>query len=190
MVTLYSLLDRTRRRKCTNPRDKIYSLLGIVDCGASISPDYSKSVEEVFTDTARIMIREYQHLGILSHAGYRERQPGIPTWAPTWGNRGCVSLRLRDGNGRARYRAASKTVPSVIYDGDTKYVLKLRGLRVDRVAAVYFAFTLLKEQREKDTIPSAAEMYSIRFGAEGSKLISPHQFVERNHHEFVETTAK
>jgi hypothetical protein len=31
-------------------------------------------------------------------------------------------------------------------------------LRVDRIAAVYSAFTLLKELREKDAIPSAAEM--------------------------------
>ncbi|KAF5592185.1 heterokaryon incompatibility protein [Fusarium subglutinans] len=57
---LVLLLDATRNRRCQEPRDRIYGLLGLVDSWRfteSIVPDYSISLEELYiTATWKAMI--------------------------------------------------------------------------------------------------------------------------------------
>jgi Heterokaryon incompatibility protein (HET) len=140
LLTLNALLANTRTRACTDPRDKVYSLLGIASCQGKIFPDYSKTAADVFTETARTLIIEYQHLEVLSNAIYLERQASIPSWVPDWSRPSdCLPLGMRNTNGGARYHAALTTKPSVIDDKSSPYKLKLRGLQVDRVAIIYSA---------------------------------------------------
>jgi hypothetical protein len=54
-------LQSLRGFKCADPRDHIYGLLGFYDCDrvadeshlALLDPDYTTSVEQVFTDATR-----------------------------------------------------------------------------------------------------------------------------------------
>jgi hypothetical protein len=57
---LYDLINSTVECICTDPKDKIYALLGLLDDNQSkeISVDYSKSLFEVFSDVMRF----YFHL--------------------------------------------------------------------------------------------------------------------------------
>ena len=51
--TVIELLILTRVQFATNPRDKVYSVLGLAkDSNQYPPPDYTKSVERVFTETA------------------------------------------------------------------------------------------------------------------------------------------
>jgi hypothetical protein len=85
-------------KQATEPRDKLYSVLGLVGSDL-LRPDYSASVERVFADFAERSIRMEGGLDILNHAGHfelpvlveedRKRKPPatnlfVPTWAPNW----------------------------------------------------------------------------------------------------------
>jgi hypothetical protein len=85
LVTLFST------REATDPRDKIYSLLGLVsDWGGepSLLPDYTKTNSCVYEDAAlRIMRTSPQPLSLLSHRlpdTHLPLDPTLPSWVPNW----------------------------------------------------------------------------------------------------------
>lgn len=80
---------RSRRRQASDPRDKVFALLGIssgLDLeDPRIAIDYSKPVDRVFTDFASYLIESSGRYDVLSHAGYNK---GLtPSWAPMWSRR-------------------------------------------------------------------------------------------------------
>ena len=86
-LDLLGLIRLMNRFEATNPRDKLYALLGLGDLvNVSIIPDYSKSVSEVFSDFVRTFVRDTRRLSILAGAGigYPQPQPGIDvsSWVP------------------------------------------------------------------------------------------------------------
>ncbi|KAK4450871.1 heterokaryon incompatibility protein-domain-containing protein [Podospora aff. communis PSN243] len=85
-LSLRELLPRFRHRGATDPRDKVYGLLALVD-GLSgekkIEPDYTKSVVEVYTDTVTHILREDRSLDVLYRLPEMEehkRLEGLPSW--------------------------------------------------------------------------------------------------------------
>jgi hypothetical protein len=55
------VIDNSETRlEATNPRDKIYGLLGLAKDTFGIRPDYSEPISKVYTDTARVLIRSGQ----------------------------------------------------------------------------------------------------------------------------------
>lgn len=52
-------------RNCSDARDKVFGILSTCD-SESIRVDYSKSVKDIFTDTARYLIQKDQNLDVLS----------------------------------------------------------------------------------------------------------------------------
>ncbi|KAH6673875.1 heterokaryon incompatibility protein-domain-containing protein [Halenospora varia] len=79
------ILRRNTILRATDPRDKIYGLLGLMRF--DIVPDYSKSVRDVFTEAAAKHL-EYFGLGeTLNQAGIGyEDTFGLPSWVPNWNN--------------------------------------------------------------------------------------------------------
>lgn len=93
--SLLTLLAETRRFKATDPRDKIFSLLGISNEGSNVDfqrdnnlqPSYRKDVVEVYRDLARFYIaKEPQELDVLSHVQHTNDLTGgsFPSWVPKW----------------------------------------------------------------------------------------------------------
>jgi hypothetical protein len=88
LVMLMFLLKQTRHRKATDPRDKIFGLLGLVSHGPNptgIVPDYKRTEAQVYTDVAMRIIRHLQNLSPLF--AVREDKglvTGLPTWVPNW----------------------------------------------------------------------------------------------------------
>ena len=83
LVTFYVNVRPRSQLRSTNPRDKIYSLLGIASDAEQLKivPDYSKSVEEVYTDAAGKILS----LGKLELLHYVHPQnPKMPSWVPDW----------------------------------------------------------------------------------------------------------
>ena len=81
--------------EATDPRDKVYSVLGITNCDAR--PNYSISVESVFAEFARISARSSCNLSLLDFSGLGimpVREEGrfsmdvhhlfLPSWVPNW----------------------------------------------------------------------------------------------------------
>ncbi|KAH8668562.1 heterokaryon incompatibility protein-domain-containing protein [Xylariales sp. PMI_506] len=92
---LLQLLVGSRICKASDPRDKVYALLPMLDqVPDQIEVDYSKSVVQVYTDTARFLVTSVGNLDILACAQQdRNRkssdlQPSelseLPSWVPDW----------------------------------------------------------------------------------------------------------
>jgi hypothetical protein len=72
----------------TDPRDKIYGLLGLAadrdelkELG--VQPDYNHSCQSVFTSVTAAMLRQ-GHLSVLSLSQFPKSQIGLPSWVPDW----------------------------------------------------------------------------------------------------------
>lgn len=70
--SLIELLKSFRMCLCSDPRDRVYALLGLAnDQGAHqmVSVDYSKSVEAVYLECAEFLVRNGDGVEMLTHAG-------------------------------------------------------------------------------------------------------------------------
>jgi hypothetical protein len=80
------------RLDATDPRDKIYGLLGLSgpfgNYKSLVRPDYSKPVESVYCEIARALIEDDQSLRAVSYASCLsaaiDETPGLPSWVPDW----------------------------------------------------------------------------------------------------------
>lgn len=93
-ISFYELICQTRPFQSTDPRDKVFSLIGIPTADADpdrnqcfFEPDYSKTTEEVFIEVAkRISARTPASLGLLGAVQHDHywRPVTLPTWVPDW----------------------------------------------------------------------------------------------------------
>lgn len=80
-----------RTRNATDPRDKVYGLLGISQGVSTASIDYSLSPVQVFDSTTREFLDYRKNLDLLSHCTglVKSRRTtttaGLPSWVPDWG---------------------------------------------------------------------------------------------------------
>jgi hypothetical protein len=78
------LLAATCSLQATDPRDKIYGILGLTK--SKILPDYAKPASEVFRDVATLLISE-GCMEVLSYTTIQPQSPQVsvlPSWVPDW----------------------------------------------------------------------------------------------------------
>jgi hypothetical protein len=73
-----------RYSSCTDPRDKIYALLGITSAEDVFQPDYSSSVYDVYTKFVQKVVMETGSLNIICHKLSRVNKFSLPSWTPDW----------------------------------------------------------------------------------------------------------
>lgn len=87
----HQLVLHTRILQATDPRDKLYSVLGMLD--RKFKPDYSASIEDVFYDFAKEYAYAEKRLSILREAGHGtsfgtpehpRHRLFVPSWVPNW----------------------------------------------------------------------------------------------------------
>lgn len=85
---LIHLMRSFRRFQATDPRDKVFALLGIAgDTEAlGLRPDYRKSCEEVYSDLARTLIQN-GFIELLSLCEFPKQIAGLPSWVHDWSAR-------------------------------------------------------------------------------------------------------
>jgi hypothetical protein len=83
---LRDLIRECRYRKATDPRDKIFSLLGMMGDSKSafLTPDYTKSVSEVYANAAFHFIQQSGSLDPLCGWQTLGRQEQLPSWTPDY----------------------------------------------------------------------------------------------------------
>lgn len=76
----WEFLWHLRHKEATDPRDKVYGLLGLLRNHQYpfLIPDYSVNTAETFSRCTEALIRSENSLSAL--IGPRLRQPGLPTW--------------------------------------------------------------------------------------------------------------
>jgi hypothetical protein len=81
--------------KATDSKDLIYALIGFLNPGMEIKPDYDLGLEDVFSSAARSFIKGIGNLDIPAYSrGVSYSRNDIPSWCPDW-----VQIFSRGTNG-------------------------------------------------------------------------------------------
>lgn len=84
--TMETILDFTRHLQATDPRDKIYGFLALME-NCNIQPDYSKTTQQVYIQVAKLMLPETPKILVcsgISTAGNATSPAIASSWVPNW----------------------------------------------------------------------------------------------------------
>jgi hypothetical protein len=131
-IRLDRLLNLVRRADATDKRDKVYSILGLLDpaVSAEIVPNYKLSVQQIFTEFTKAVINYSGSLDQIVFGGI-PTQEGWPSWVP--------DQRLPFVRHHIRYlrsRQANGTLTASIRfceQGRNRELLICSGIQVDTV---------------------------------------------------------
>jgi hypothetical protein len=113
------LLRVTARFKATDPRDKLYALLGLAVDGDILKPDYTTSYEQMLRNFVSSHIKRYNSLTVVLGNRYRE-VPSGPSWVPDLlhdsfhGGQGLIPARNNDHFRAAGSRTAIVSVNAAV----------------------------------------------------------------------------
>lgn len=137
---LLNLLIQFRVRKATNPADKVYSMLGLVENVDTLGlvPNYHLSPAAVFKNTtATILIhsRNLDILGTCKEPSIEELRGSLPSWVTDWSNSDRVQrcFWINHHGQTRRLRASGDSTASVKFLQDNS-VLVLDGHVVDTIS--------------------------------------------------------
>jgi hypothetical protein len=139
---LLELLLSHKSKKSTDPKDKVYALVGISSSRNTFGNiDYSRSEREIFTHTARHIISSSRKLDVICVKQHDVRQYGLPSWAPDWTRPGPGSGQTIIGlqHHEPSFFAAGDSLADVEFEGDG-YVLRAKGFVLDNISAVGMTF--------------------------------------------------
>ncbi|KAF5573203.1 het-6OR heterokaryon incompatibility (het-6OR allele) [Fusarium pseudocircinatum] len=132
MLCLYELVSSTQGCHATDPRDKIFALLGLAgDRTYGIIPDYHKPESTVFAEFTLNVISETMSLDILNHTDIEDpnNKEQRPLWAPRWHTQKTLAYFDMSYHGfESSYNKNIRMKSSV-----NSQALKLRGLHIDNV---------------------------------------------------------
>ncbi len=123
------------RFKATDPRDKLFALLGLATDTDDpvLHPNYRATVRQVFTASSRYMMTTNRSLRILHIAGigWSRQIVDLPSWAPDWSAPQRVTI-FGDMADNAGYRA-SASLPSNVKAGPGPDSIALKAIFVDAI---------------------------------------------------------
>lgn len=75
-----------RAQTATNPKDAVFAMYGMLQkLNIKIAPpNYSQSVEKIYTEAAKTIILHDRSLKILQHTCENHDWPDLPSWVPDW----------------------------------------------------------------------------------------------------------
>lgn len=132
------------RFKATDPRDKIYGMLGLMkvsempeESRALLQPNYRKAVEDVYRDATVAFILAENSLALLSFAGHRRdhQSARLPSWVPDYA---VSNERTADlvGAFYSPYQASGAAPPESPSVPGRPHSIAVRVFRVDTIAAL------------------------------------------------------
>jgi hypothetical protein len=135
LLALMRKLYVQREMHATDPRDRIYALLGLATDGLDIVPDYSDSdYANLLCRTARAMI-EKQGLEVLSYSQFPKNYTPLPSWVPDWRSNLAPSYYDHSLIGPPFFQACGAMELSIV-PSPSMSVLVLEGVTVDVVEEV------------------------------------------------------
>lgn len=131
------LLSVTRLHKATNPKDRVYGILGLanfasLEIARMIKTDYTLDLENVYRDAFLAYLNQSGLLTLLRDCNLEQRHTTGATWVPDWSV-------PRNSNPLNYYFLASGSSRAVchIYDKDR---LIVTGVEVDKIVSVGAGF--------------------------------------------------
>jgi hypothetical protein len=149
--------------KAHDPRDVVYSLIGIASLTSAleIEPDYGMSWERLYTSLAKQFICKSRHLGQLAAVTQcSATQLCLPTWVPDWRqplSSSRVSTPEHPELPRKYYASGSSRV--AISHNDDPARLQLRGLRCGEVGRISLSKVEINDFLTRNYLWSANILY-------------------------------
>jgi hypothetical protein len=140
---LKDLIRECRFKQATEPKDKIYALLGLMGDKMNdlLRADYTKPAVEIYANAARHMVIQSSLLDLICGQQYEGKMRGLPSWVPDFsltGDKAPIQLLLGDQN---PFCACGKSM-YVPYAGDKDRAmdswasLHVQGVYIGEVSAV------------------------------------------------------
>lgn len=146
------LLESFHPFQASDPRDKIYSLLGLaIDRDQLDLPiDYTMNVEDLyFTALHRSLMASSDNVAFLMH-NFSNKAFNLPSWVPDWSNWVYGSLGVFN---ESIYLASGETQPELqVHEAERR--LDISGCLVDRITAVGSPIGPHYRRDHPDDIPS------------------------------------
>jgi hypothetical protein len=141
-LSLVTLLLANQGCLATDPRDKIFAMLGMATDviqpdraeGLPIWPNYSKSVAEVFTEFTKSCLDYFDTLDILAAKIWEVDGLKLPSWVPNWG-KGSQSAPLMLQENPSEYHTSRGCKGGCKYSENGQN-LHIFGILFDRIAGV------------------------------------------------------
>jgi hypothetical protein len=146
------VFDLARKAQVTNPRDKIYGMLGLLppDMVQRIQPDYSKSKDEIYMEFARLMLARCERLDeVLTRCSFAEATT-LPSWAPDW-----TCAHERKHLRRIREHKAGDNKRPVVSLQKSSRRLCVRGILFDTVKSASLPSSTLCPYGQVARLPSS-----------------------------------
>ncbi|KAE9363865.1 HET-domain-containing protein [Stipitochalara longipes BDJ] len=88
-ISLFQAMTWTLHTKATDPRDKIFALLGLCHDGFRLVPipNYKQSLGSIISEMSRLSFSRNRSLDLMCLRGTSERleeDTSLPTWVPNW----------------------------------------------------------------------------------------------------------
>jgi hypothetical protein len=177
-LPILALLHDAAGRKCTNPRDRIYGLLGVADSlvQRAIYPDYSTDVLSVYRNFSIHCLSAECSLNVLSCCTYEthgENHSQWPNWICDWSRKRIDPFFMFN----TTFLAAGSTISRFSISAD-QGTLCIEGKLVDIISVVssHLGTTLLShssfEPMDLDSIRRdwLFECFALAFGKSSSDL--------------------
>ncbi|KAL8837338.1 MAG: hypothetical protein Q9176_005756 [Flavoplaca citrina] len=153
----------SRHCRSSNPRDKIYGLLGLLDSAReakpfnTISPDYRRTIPEVYLQATKLLLESAEDLLILSTVVDRTHKEvdDLPSWVPDYSVTSTTGIWCATERG---YRPA-KGLQAYWHVGDASSSLSLCASRLDTISQVGESkHELMHERRGEKLLSIVANM--------------------------------
>ena len=136
VLTLGSCLVQQHGSRATDPRDKVYAMLGLFQVFAdryAIRPSYapSNTMVDVYTAAMRANVTVDHDINLLNLVTGHEFEAGLPSWVPHWNKprQNQVAMNLE------RFEAGMSYQTDLAIESDER-VLRVRGWIIDTIDAV------------------------------------------------------
>lgn len=169
---LFRTLLFHRLKEATDPRDKIYSLLGLTSARNDIEIDYRSDVRQVYIDTAAYIIHTSGKLDILWAAPPHQDRFNLPSWVPDWSideeKQAGLAWGLQETKLEYIYHASGKTKADAVVNREG--ILFTKGLITSSVAQLG-GVTHVRHSRDiQQTVASVNEWRTLMETHQGNGL--------------------
>ncbi|KAG8668076.1 hypothetical protein FPOAC2_10153 [Fusarium poae] len=178
---LMDVLARFREMESSDPRDRIYSLLGLATDNHGIHADYTKTIQEVYQRTTISLINVSGNLDMLCqnpyettgrHKALQQVENATPSWVADFSSshRDCAGLIFAQ---REIFNAGVKNCETPCqFLGPEKHILIVRGIILGTIAPIledggqnFSARDIFKKYFSEEAILDAkSHMYAPIFG--------------------------
>jgi Heterokaryon incompatibility protein (HET) len=164
-TTFIYILDKAREQNSSDPRDKVFALLGHPSAkrksgnGTIVQADYSKAAAKVYQELAVELMRDHGNLYPLSAVVHLSadltEENATASWVPQWDLQHYLPYMLV--RNRDKFRAAALTNPTFLFPSNSD-ILQVEGFIFDTV--LYQAEEILTTDHiPKRSIPGSKGNY-------------------------------